>query len=121
MFAMMIFIHLMILLTIGFGVSYWLLITSSKYDGRLKTIGESLGFVLIALVTLTTAFGFFSSTKINDSDYMPNMKQQNMQKLYREENENNGTRPMMNNESSQENDETRESHKYNESIPYEKE
>ena len=106
MIAMMIFIHLIILLTIGFGVGYWLLITANKQEGRLKTLGESLGYTLIALVILSALFGFLSSMKIDDSDYMPNMKQENMQKLYREENDNlqNGeTRPMMNNERIEEN------------------
>lgn len=109
MIAMMIFIHLIILLTIGFGVGYWLLITASKYEGRLKTIGESLGFSLIALVIVSAIFGFFSSMKIDDSDYMPNMKQENMQKLYREQNDkiqNNENRPMTNNEETEETGET---------------
>lgn len=100
----MIFLHLVILLTVGFGVGYWLLITASNYDGRLKTIGESLGFTLIALVILSAVFGFFSSMKIDDSDYMPCMKQENMQKSDREQNDNlqnNETKPMMDNESSE--------------------
>lgn len=87
MIAMMMIIHLMILLTIGFGVSYWLLITASKYEGRIKTIGEALGFTLIALVIFSSILGFLSSMRIDDSDYMPNMRQENMQKLYREEND----------------------------------
>lgn len=120
MTAMMIFIHLIILLTIGFGVGYWILINANKHEGRLKTIGESLGFTLIALVILSAVFGSFSSMKINDSDYMPNMKQENMQKLYREENENNETNPMINNESSQENGRMQESSKENENMPVKK-
>jgi len=120
MIAMMIFIHLIILLTIGFGVGYWLLITASKYEGRLKTIGESLGFTLIILVILSAVFGFFSSMKIDDSDYMPSMKQENMQKLYREQNDNIQNpeqRPMMNNEKSEENGETRGESQENENGP----
>lgn len=114
MIAMMIFIHLIILLTIGFGVGYWILITSNRHEGRLKNIGESLGFTLIALVLLSVVFGFFYSMKIDDSDYMPNMRPKDMQKLYREENENlqnNETRPMMNNESGEENEEIQENPK----------
>lgn len=88
MIAMMIFIHLLILLAIGFGVGYWLLITANKHEGRLKTIGESLGFTLIGLVILSAVFGFFSSMKIDDSDYIPSMRQENMQELYREQNDN---------------------------------
>ena len=117
MIAMMIFIHLIILLTIGFGVGYWILITANTHEGRLKTIGESLGFALIALVILSIIFGFFYSTSVKDSDYMPSMRNENMQKLYREENENNGTRPMMNNENSQENGEMQEEPQENENKP----
>lgn len=105
MIAMMIYLHLIILLTIGFGIGYWILITANKHEGRLKTIGESLGFTLIILVVLSAVFGFFSSVKIDDSDYMPSMRQENMQKLYREENDNtqnNKQRPMMNNEDNEE-------------------
>lgn len=117
MISMMIYIHLIILLTIGFGVGYWILITANTHEGRLRTIGESLGFTLIALVILSAVFGFFSSMEIDDSDYMPSMRKENMQKLYREENEDNGTRPMMNNKSSQENGEMQEEPKENENTP----
>lgn len=105
MIAMMIYLHLIILLTIGFGIGYWILITANKHEGRLKTIGESLGFVLIFLVILSAVFGFFLSLKINDSDYMPSMNQENMQKLYREQNDNfekYNSRPMINNEENEE-------------------
>lgn len=112
MIAMMIYIHLIILLTIGFGVGYWLLITANKHEGRLKTIGEFLGFALITLVILSSVLGLFLSMKIDDSDYMPSMRQENMQKLYREKNEslqNNENRQMMNNENNEENVEMQES------------
>lgn len=105
MIAMMIYLHLIILLTIGFGIGYWILITANKHEGRLKTIGESLGFVLIFLVILSAVFGFFLSLKIDDSDYIPSMSQENMQKLYREQNDNfekYNSRPMMNNEENEE-------------------
>lgn len=111
MISMMIFIHLIILLTIGFGVGYWLLVTASKYEGRLRTIGESLGFALIALVIFSAVLGFFYSMKIDESDYMPCMRQENMQKLYREHDDNlqnNENRPMMNNESPEEKGEMQE-------------
>ena len=120
MIAMMIYIHLLILLIIGFGVGYWLLVTASKNEGRLKTIGESLGFTLIALVILSAVFGFFSSIKIDDSDYMPGMKQENMQKLYREQNENmqnDETRPIMDSENNEVNKEMQEEPQENEHKP----
>lgn len=113
MVAMMIFIHLIILLTLGFGVGYWILITANKHEGRLKTIGESLGFALIALVILYAVLGFFYSMKIDDSDYMPSMRKESMQKLYRKQNDNiqnNEPRPMMDNEKSEKNQEKQEEH-----------
>lgn len=120
MIAMMIFMHLIIVLTLGFGVGYWLLITASKYEGRLKTIGESLGFALIAMVILSAISGFFYSIKISDSDYIPNLRQQKMQMLEREQNEsfqNNQTRPMINNETSDENGEMQDESQENDSRP----
>lgn len=114
MIAMMIFIHLIILLTIGFGVGYWLLITANKHEGRLKTIGESLGYVLLVTVILYVILGFFYSMKISDSDYMPGIGQQKSPMEYKEENEEqegiqkNEKNPMMDNEKSEENEETQE-------------
>lgn len=70
-----------------------------------------------ALVILSAVFGCFYSMKIDDSDYMPNIRQENMQKLFREENEKNETRPIMNNESSEENGETQEESQEDESKP----
>ena len=120
MIAMMIFINLIILLTIGFGVGYWLLITANTHEGRLKTIGEYLGFALIALVILSAVFGFFSSMNIKDSDYMPSVGQQKTQMLNNEENDNlqnNEARPMMNNERSEDNGETQDASQENENGP----
>lgn len=111
MIAMMIFIHLVILLTIGFGVGYWLLITANKHEGRLKTIGEFLGFVLIAMVILSAILGLFYSMKISDSDYMPGVGQQKTKMLDKEENEDiqkDEKNPMMDNEKSEENEEMQE-------------
>lgn len=123
MIGIMIFIHLVILLTIGFGVGYWLLITANKHEGRLKTIGESLGFTLIVLVILSSVLGFFSSMRIDDSDYMPIMRQENMQKLLREQNDdilNNDTRPMMNSENNEESEEMQETLKEDQNSPVKK-
>lgn len=124
MIAMMIFIHLIILLTIGFGVGYWLLITANKHEGRLKTIGESLGFALIALVIIYAVLGFFYSIKISDSDYMQGIRQQKMQMLDKEENEEylqkNEKYPMMDNEKRGENEEMQEESQENESKPINK-
>ena len=114
MIAMMIFVHLLILLTIGFGVGYWLLITANTHEGRLKTIGEYLGFALIGLVILSAILGFLYSISIKDSDYMPGVGQQKTQMLNNEENEKN---PMMDNEKSEDNGETQDASQENENGP----
>jgi len=114
MIAMMIFVHLLILLTIGFGVGYWLLITANTHEGRLKTIGEYLGFALIALVIASAVLGFLYSINIKDSDYMPGVGQQKTQMLNNEENEKN---PMMDNEKSEDNGETQDASQENENGP----
>lgn len=114
MIAMMIFIHLIILLTLAFGVGYWLLITANRHEGRLKTIGESLGYVLIVTVILYAILGFFYSMKISDSDYIPGIGQQKTQMEYKEENgekediQKNEKNPMMDNEKSEETEEKQE-------------
>jgi hypothetical protein len=119
MIAMMIFIHLIVLLIIGFGVGYWLLITANTHEGRLRTIGESLGFVLIGMVTLYAILGFFYAMKISDSDYMPGVGQQKTQMLNNEGNrendnlQNNEARPMMNNQRSEDNGETQDASQEN--------
>lgn len=126
MIAMMIFVHLIILLTIGFGVGYWLLITANKHEGRLKTIGETLGFALIGLVILSVVFGFFFSMKISDSDYMPGVGQQKKQMLNNEEKEEkediqkDEKNPMMDNEKSEEIEEKQESSNEDKSNPVKK-
>lgn len=120
MIAMMIFIHLVILLTIGFGVGYWILITANKQEGRLKTIGESLGFVLIALVILSAIFGFIYSMNIDDRDYMTGVGQQKMQMLDKKEDEeiqNDEKNPKIDDERSEENGEMQDESQENENKP----
>lgn len=120
MISMMIFIHLIMLLIIGFGVGYWLLVTANKHEGRLKTLGESLGFVLIALVIIYSILGFFYSIKIKDTNFMPGVGQQTTQMSDKEENENiqkDEKSPMMDNEKSEENEEMQEGSKEDESKP----
>lgn len=131
MIAMMIFIHLIMLLIIGFGVGYWLLVTANKHEGRLKTLGESLGFVLIALVILYSILGFFYSMNIKDSDYMPGIEKQKTQMLDKEENAENENiqnedkgpimdsenNPIMDNGKNEGNEEMQEGPKEEESKP----
>lgn len=89
MITMMILIHLIMLLIIGFGVGYWLLVTANKHEGRLKSLGEVLGTTLIAIVILYSMMGFFYSMNLKDKDYMPGMGQQKTQMSDKEENEKN--------------------------------
>jgi len=123
MIVMMIFIHLIILLAIGFGVGYWLLITANRHEGRLKTIGEYLGFILIAMVIIYSILGFFYSITIKDNNYMPSVGQQKTQMLNNEDNEKNGNiqqdenNPMMDNEKSEDNGEAQEEPQENENKP----
>lgn len=60
-----------ILLGVGFGVGYWLLITAKTHEDRLKPIGETLGLVLIGLSILLAIFNFFYSMKIVSLDFKP--------------------------------------------------
>lgn len=111
MIALMILIHLIILLTIGVGVGYWILVTANNNEGRLKTIGEYLGFILIAIVILFAILGAFYSMKFADSDYMQNMMQQQIQKHDKEENEsvqNDEKNQMIDNNKSEESEEKQE-------------
>lgn len=123
MFAMMIFIHLIMLLIIGFGVGYWLLVTANKHEGRLKSLGEYLGYILIAMVIFYSIIGFFYSMKIKDTNFMPGMGQQKTQMLDKEDNEENENiqkneqYPMMDNEKSEDNEEMQEGSKEEENKP----
>lgn len=95
------------LLAIGFGVGYWLLVTANKHEGNLKTVGEYLGVAIIALVILTTVLGFFYSIKVSDSDYLPNVRQQKFQILDKnkpEDIQKNEDNPMLNNETNEDNE-----------------
>lgn len=46
-----------ILLGIGFGVGYWLLITANQHEGALKRIGQALGSILIGIALFFAIFG----------------------------------------------------------------
>lgn len=60
-----------ILLAVGLGVGYFILITSTKYEGRFKTTGEALGWFLIAAAIIFSLFSMFYSVKLASFDYMP--------------------------------------------------
>jgi len=68
----MIFMHFtsqIILLAIGFGVGYWILITANKHEGRLKIIGETLGWILIAMAILSALFSCYYTMKLASGNY----------------------------------------------------
>lgn len=64
MLISMLFASQIIILVIGLGVGYWLLITSNGYEGRLKMIGETLAWILIVVTILLAAFNFSYSLSL---------------------------------------------------------
>lgn len=70
---MMIFMHFtfqILLLGIGFGVGYWLLITANTQEDNLKIVGKTLGWILIAMAIILAIFSSYYSMKIGDESYM---------------------------------------------------
>ena len=70
---MMIFMHFtfqILLLAIGFGVGYGLLILSNNQEGYMKTIGRALGGVLIIMAMVLALFSCYYSMKIGNRGYM---------------------------------------------------
>jgi len=59
-----------ILLGIGFGVGYWLLITANGQQGTMKTIGQALGGILIVMAMILAIFSCYYSMKIANKGYM---------------------------------------------------
>lgn len=57
-------------LAIGFGVGYWLLTTANTHKGSLKTVGQALGWILIAMSIIISLFSCYYSLKIIDSECM---------------------------------------------------
>ncbi len=113
-----------ILLAVGFGIGYLLLITANKHEAHLKTIGETLGWILIAMAIILAIFSCYYSMKITNRDYMQGgcpvqMQQQGpmMNNGTSGENEDlqrNGTRPMVNQD---ETEETQEDVSGNKNVP----
>lgn len=66
------FTFLIIFLAIGFGVGYWLLVTADTYQGRLKNIGETLGWILIAFSVIFAIFSSFYSIMTVSKGYKYN-------------------------------------------------
>lgn len=59
-----------ILLAIGFGVGYWLLMIASEQEGTLKIIGQTLGGILIVMALISAMFGSYYSMNIARRSYM---------------------------------------------------
>lgn len=93
MMIIMQFTFQIILLAIGFGVGYWLILNANQQEGSIKTIGQTLGGILIVMAMILAIFSCYYSMKIANKGYMQGgcpMMQQLQEK------------PMMNNENAQE-------------------
>lgn len=58
----------MIILAVGFGVGYWILINASNQESFLRNVGQTLGTVLIVLAAITTLLTAYYSLKEFKSD-----------------------------------------------------
>ena len=70
---MMMFMHFTSQITslaIGFGIGYWLLITANTHKCSLKTVGQTLGWILITMSVIISLFSCYYSLKIIDADCM---------------------------------------------------
>jgi len=70
MMIIMQFTSQIILLAIGFGVGYLLLVSSVNQQGTLKTIGQALGGILIVMAMILAIFSCYYSMKISSKGYM---------------------------------------------------
>lgn len=70
MMIIMQFTFQIILLGIGFGVGYWLLITANNQQGIMRTIGQALGGILIVMAMILAIFSCYYSMKISNRGYM---------------------------------------------------
>lgn len=70
MMMIMQFTFQIILLAIGFGVGYWLIITANNQQGTIKTFGQALGGVLIVMAIILEIFSAYYSMKISNRGYM---------------------------------------------------
>lgn len=59
-----------ILLAVGFGVGYLLLISAGNQQATLKTIGQALGGILIVMAMILAIFSCYYSMKISSKGYM---------------------------------------------------
>ena len=65
------FISVIIMLAIGFGVGYGLLVIANTKEGELKSVGKLLGWGLIAAAIIVAIPSFIYSFKMSSTRYMP--------------------------------------------------
>lgn len=70
MMIIMQFAFQIILLAVGFGVGYWLIITANTQQDTIKTFGQALGGVLILMALILEIFSAYYSMKISNRGYM---------------------------------------------------
>lgn len=70
MMIIMQFAFQIILLAVGFGIGYWLIITANNQQGAIKTFGQALGGVLIIMALILEIFSAYYSMKISNRGYM---------------------------------------------------
>lgn len=70
MMIIMQFAFQIILLALGFGVGYWLIITANNQQGAIKTFGQVLGGVLIVTALILGVVSLYYSIKISNRGYM---------------------------------------------------
>lgn len=70
MMIIMQFVGQIILLAVGFGIGYWLIITANSQQGTIKTLGQALGGVLIIMSLILEIFSAYYSMKIANRGYM---------------------------------------------------
>jgi len=70
MMIIMQFTFQIILLAVGFGIGYFLLIIANNQQGTMKTIGQTLGGILIVMAMILAIFSCYYSMKISSKGYM---------------------------------------------------
>lgn len=70
MMIIMQFAFQIILLAVGFGVGYGLILAANTQQGTLKTFGQALGGVLIIMAVILEMFSAYYAMKISNQGYM---------------------------------------------------
>lgn len=70
MMIIMQFAFQIILLAVGFGVGYWLIITANSQQGTIKTFGQALGGILIVMALILEIFSAYYSMKMSNRGFM---------------------------------------------------